>query len=162
MLSHFSCILLFVAPWTAAHQAPLSMGFSRQEYWNGSPCPPPGDIPHPGIEPMTPVSPALQVDSLPLSHPEAPKNGHALEQIPVLLRLWLREACGKHGLYVNTSVNPEEQHWGHQSVILPAEGNLSAAFSWPQMSTCYKWGHKVGRQWSEDKVLCIQSSKFIR
>ena len=78
---------------------------------------------------MTPTSPALQVDSLLLSHPEAPKNGHALEQIPVLLRLWLREACGKHGLYVNTSVNPEEQHWGHQSVILPAEGNLSAAFS---------------------------------
>ena len=56
---------------------------------------------------MTPASPALQVDSLPLSHPEAPKNGHALEQIPVLLRLWLREACGKHGLYVNTSMNPE-------------------------------------------------------
>ena len=128
VLSHFSCILLFVAPWAAAHQAPLSMRFSRQEYWSGSPCPPPGDIPDLGIKPMTPASPALQVDSLPLNHPEVPKNGHALEQILVLLRLWLRVACGKLGLYVNTSMNPE-QHWGHQSVMLPAEGNLRPAFS---------------------------------
>ena len=47
------------------HQAPLSMGFSRQEYWSGLPCPPPGDLPNPGIKP---ASPALNVDSLPLSH----------------------------------------------------------------------------------------------
>ena len=42
-----------------AHQAPLSMGFSRQEYWSGLLCPPPGDLPNSGIEPMSPVSPAL-------------------------------------------------------------------------------------------------------
>ena len=40
MLSHFSCVLLFVTLWTAVHQACLSMGFSRQEYWSGLPCPP--------------------------------------------------------------------------------------------------------------------------
>ena len=44
---------------------PLSMGFSRQEYWSELPCPPPGDLPHSGIEPTLPVSPALQADSLP-------------------------------------------------------------------------------------------------
>ena len=43
-----------------AHQAPLSMGFSRQEYWSGWPCPPPEDLPDPGIEPTYPASPALQ------------------------------------------------------------------------------------------------------
>jgi len=43
-----------------AHQAPLSMGFSRQEYWSALPCPPPGDIPYPGIEPMSFMSPALR------------------------------------------------------------------------------------------------------
>ena len=48
-----------VTPWTAVSQAPLSMGFSRQEYWGGLPCPPPGDLPDPGIEPVFPVSPAL-------------------------------------------------------------------------------------------------------
>ena len=45
--------------WTAAHQAPLSMGFSRQEYWSGLPFPPPGDLPHPGIEHTSLMSPAL-------------------------------------------------------------------------------------------------------
>ena len=50
-------------PWTVAHQAPLPMGFSRQEYWRGLPCLPPGDLPNPGIEPG---SPALQADSLPI------------------------------------------------------------------------------------------------
>ena len=54
-----SCVQLFVTPWTAAHQSPLSMEFSRQKYWNGLPFPPPGDLPHPGIEPASLASPAL-------------------------------------------------------------------------------------------------------
>ena len=56
-----SCPTL-ATPWTVARQAPLSMGFSRQEYWSGLPFPSPGDLPDPGIEPR---SPALQADSLP-------------------------------------------------------------------------------------------------
>ena len=51
MLSRFSRVRLSATLWTVAHQAPLSMGFSRQEYWSGLPCPPPGDLPDPGIEP---------------------------------------------------------------------------------------------------------------
>ena len=47
------CVHLFVTPWTAARQVPLSMGFSRQEHWSGLPCPPPGDLPDPGIEPTS-------------------------------------------------------------------------------------------------------------
>ena len=58
----------FATSWTVALQAPLSMGFSRQEYWSGLPFPPPGDLPGPGMEPASPMSPALQADSLPLSH----------------------------------------------------------------------------------------------
>ena len=50
MLSHFSRVRLFVTPWVVAHQASLSMGFSRQEYWSGLPCPSPGDLPNPGIQ----------------------------------------------------------------------------------------------------------------
>ena len=48
--SCFSCIHLFVTPWAVAHQAPLSMGFPRQEYWSGLPFPSPGDVPDPGIK----------------------------------------------------------------------------------------------------------------
>ena len=59
----------FVTLWTTACQAPLSMEFSRQEYWSGLPCPPPGDFSNPGIKP---AAPALQVDSLPLSHQGSP------------------------------------------------------------------------------------------
>ena len=54
VLSHFSHVQLFVTLWTAAHQAPLSMGFSRREYWSGLPCLSPGDLPDPGIEAAPP------------------------------------------------------------------------------------------------------------
>ena len=63
-----SLVQLFAVSWTVILQAPLSMGFSRQEYWSGLPWPPPRDLPDPGIEHKSPVSPALQADSLPLSH----------------------------------------------------------------------------------------------
>ena len=59
MLSCFSPFQLCVTWWTAACQAPLSMGFSRQAYWSGLPCPPPGDLPDPGIGPASLTSPAL-------------------------------------------------------------------------------------------------------
>ena len=64
-----SQVQIFATPWTVAHQAPLSMGFSRQEYWNGLPFPSPANLPDPGIEPR---SPALQVDSLPSEPPRKP------------------------------------------------------------------------------------------
>ena len=59
VLCHFSHVRLFVTPWTVAPQAPLSKGFSRQEYWSGLPFPPSEDLPDPGMEP---VSPAQQAD----------------------------------------------------------------------------------------------------
>ena len=72
----FSCSVVsdsFTTPWTIAHLAPLSMGFSRQEYGNGLPYPPPGDLHNPGIEPMSLISPVLAlVGSLPLTQPGKP------------------------------------------------------------------------------------------
>ena len=66
-------VRLLTAPPAAAHQAPLSMAFTRQEYWSGQPFPPPGDPPDPGIEPASPVAPALQVDFFNLlSHQGSP------------------------------------------------------------------------------------------
>ena len=64
---------LSVTPWTVARQAPLSMGFPRQEYWSRLPLTPPGDLPNPGIEPRSLASSALQADSLPLSHQGNPQ-----------------------------------------------------------------------------------------
>ena len=67
-------------PWTVAYQAPLSMEFSRQEYWSGLPFPSPGDLPNPGIEPG---SPALQADALPsepTGKPKLQKHVNGLKQ----------------------------------------------------------------------------------
>ena len=59
MLSHFSCVQLFATPWTVASQAPLFVGFSKQENWSGLLNPPLGDLPNPGIKPVSLMSPAL-------------------------------------------------------------------------------------------------------
>ena len=74
VISFFSHVWLFVTLRTVAHQAPLSMGFSRQEYESGLPCPTPADLPNPGVEPR---SSALQADSLLLSH-----QARLLSQLP--------------------------------------------------------------------------------
>ena len=59
VLSCFSCVQLFATLWTVAHQALLSLGFPRQEYWSGLSCPSPGDLSDPRIKPLSPASPAL-------------------------------------------------------------------------------------------------------
>ena len=73
-MKSLSCVQLFVTPWTVAHKAPPSMGFSRQEYWSGLPFPSP-DLPDPRIEPRSPI---LQAVALPSERPGKPD--HAKEQ----------------------------------------------------------------------------------
>ena len=75
-LSH---VRLFATPWTVAHQAPTSTGFSRQEYWSGLPFPSPRDLPNTGIKPR---SPALGADSLPAEPQGKPKNTGVGSPIP--------------------------------------------------------------------------------
>ena len=83
VLVALSCPNLCAAPWTVAHQAPLSMGFSRQEYWSGLPFPSPGDLPDPGIKPRFP---ALEADSLLSELPGKPTEaGHKLKRQSSLL-----------------------------------------------------------------------------
>ena len=76
LLSHFSHIQLFETLWNVAPQALLSVGFSRQEYWSGLPCPAPGYLPDPGVEPASLMFPALQADSLPSEPPGKPLLFH--------------------------------------------------------------------------------------
>ena len=86
-----SCVLLFSTPWTVALQAPLSMGFRRQEYWSVLPFLSLGDLPNPGIEPR---SPALQADALPSEPPGAPNDVSILIN-PVCYALSTRFIEGK-------------------------------------------------------------------
>ena len=79
MQSHFSRVQFFAALWTVAYQAPLSMGFSRQEYWSGLSCPPPGGLPDPGIKPMSLMSLALADGFFTISAPwESPTQPYYL------------------------------------------------------------------------------------
>ena len=78
MLSH---VQLFEIPWSVACQAPLSMEFSRQEYWSGYPFPSPGNLPDPGMEPQ---SPAFWADSLSSEPPGKPKSSHIPNNIKPL------------------------------------------------------------------------------
>ena len=73
-----SCVQLFGAPWTVAHQAPLPRRFSRQDCWSGLPFPPPRDLPNPGMEPWCPASPALACGFFTTTPPEKPQNKQKL------------------------------------------------------------------------------------
>ena len=96
-LSH---VWLFVTLWTIAHQGPLSMGFTRQEYWSGLPFPSPGDLPDSGIEPQ---SPSLQTDSLPS---EPPGNPVLLIRVPDYSLLYTSPWLGRF----LCSVSPQLMH----------------------------------------------------
>ena len=78
-MKSLSRVRLFATPWTVAYKAPLSMEFSRQEYWSGLPFPSPGDLPDPRIEPG---SPALQADALPSESPGKSGILIALKPLP--------------------------------------------------------------------------------
>ena len=97
-----NCVSVFVTPWTVAHQVLLSMGFPRQEYWSGSQCPPPGDLPDPGIELTSPVTWHRQI-LYPLSHWRSPrqaeKNG----------KQW-KNKCGVLWLLVGNEWSDVPQH----------------------------------------------------
>ena len=93
MLCHFSSVWLFATLWMVAHHTSLSVGFSRQEYWHGLPCPSPGGLPVLGIEPRSPTAHALQADSLGLSHQGSPKL-----DIRPLHKLSVDLGCGLTGV----------------------------------------------------------------
>ena len=100
--------------WTVARQAPLSTGFSRQEYWSGLPCPPPGDFSNPGIEP---VSPALQVDSLPLNHQGSQEiDPHKYNQLIFDKEASKEIQCRKDSLFNNDTVTIRHPYAKQKSI----------------------------------------------
>ena len=113
VLSCYSHVQLFVILWSVTHHAPLSMGFSRQEYWNGFPCPRLGDLPDPGIEPESLMSPTLAVRFLPLRPPEKPLNKFLLSTQVVLVVKSLLAKAGDFrdaGLIPGSGRSPGEEN----------------------------------------------------
>ena len=128
-LSH---VWLFATPWTVACQAPLSMGFSKQDYWGGLPCPPPGDLPDPGIELR---SPASQAGSSPSEPPETPgpqsREGVGKKSLPIS-----PTSCGKtrsqlvRMLTVAPSSRVSSWGWEHMEEIQLGSAGAAAAWCW--------------------------------
>ena len=112
VISRFSCVWLFATPWTVAHQAPLSIGFSRQEYWTGLPCPPPGDLPNPGIQPKSLVSPALAGEFFTTS---PTWQAHILSSKGLTHSLYLHSILGHHLFIFNPALVPELQPLLHST-----------------------------------------------
>ena len=135
-----------VIPWTIPCQAPLSMGFPGQEYYSGLPCPPPGDLLYPGMEPGSPVAPAIVGDSLKLNH-----LGSSHETIFTLMMseaLWYCLIYCIHFLYM---VIMPQQNWSHQPLLGP---NLLCINYWVRfihiiskdgLSSCF-WVRIVGNR----------------
>ena len=120
-----------------ACQAPLSMEFSRQEYWSGLPFPSPGDLPNPGIEPSSLVSPALQVDSLPLVPPGKPPEWliNCTLKFPHLVlsqwlwwkKPWLKEKQSSFPFCMLSCVKPLETPWN-----IASQTPLTTEFYWQE------------------------------
>ena len=147
MLSHFSHVWFFATLWTIACQAPLSMGFSRQEYWSGLPCPTPGDLPDPRIEPSLLCLLHWQVGSLILAPSwVSVQFSHSV----VSNSLWphelehARPPCPSPTPGVHPNSCPLSQ-WCHPAIsssVIPFSSchrSLPASGSFP-MSQLFAWG----------------------
>ena len=111
MLSRFSCVQLFATLWTVACQAPLPMGFSRQDYWSALPCPPPGQLPNPGIEPTSLRSPAL-VTGFFITKPSAAAAAAAAKSLQSCPTLSNPMDCSPPGSSVHGILQARVLEWG--------------------------------------------------
>ena len=134
VLSRFSRVRLCASLWTGACQVPLSMGLARQEYCNRLPCPLPGDLPHPGVEPVSPASPALQVDSLPLSHRAFP--GGASGKEPTC-------QCRRSGFHPWVRKIPWRRKWLPIPVFSPRESHGQRSLAGYSPWSCKRARHDL-------------------
>ena len=120
MFSHLSCVQLFATPWTVAHQVPLSMEFSRQEHWSGLPSTSPGDLPDPGIKP---VSLALAGEFLTIVPPGKP-NTYLLLSCFSRVRLCATPETAAHQALPSLGFSRQE-YW--HALPFPSPGSLPHA-----------------------------------
>ena len=136
MLGAQSCPTL-CDPWTVAHQAPLSMGFPRQQYWSGLPFPSPGQLSNPGIKPR---SPALQADSLPSEPP-----GQPISFCRWFIHLWLCWVfTAAHGLFVAVC---RSSLVAVSSLPLRSTGSRACRLQELQLE-CSQWGFSSCDTWA--------------
>ena len=155
VFSRFSCVQLFATPWTVPCQAPLSIGFFRQECWSGLPCPPPGYLLDPGIKLKSPVTAALQVNSLPAEPSGKPWLESSI-QLSSCLTLLDPMDCSTPGLPVHHQLLELAQthvHWVSDAIQLshPLSSPSPPTFNLSQHQGLFQWLsslHQVAKYWS--------------
>ena len=147
MLSHISQVQLYETLWTGAPWAPLSMGFSRQEYWSKLPCPPPRDFPHPGIEPTSLMSPALASRLFPTGKPIIKCISASNTET---LSLWVKP---QWGTTVGKTTMPQ------CSRVIPLDPQHTK-FKNPQVFSSYTYVHKKKKKERKKDVLVVWVFKF--
>ena len=174
MLSHFSCVWLFVTLSTIACQASMSMKFSRQEYWSELPWPPPGDLPNPGTEPVSPVAPALQVDSLLLSHQGRPymtfSSVQSLSRVRLFVTPWTAAHQASLSVTSSWSLTQTHVHWVSDDIqpSNPLSSPSLPAFNLSQHQGLFQWvssSHEVAKvsefQLQHQSLQWIFSTDFL-
>ena len=166
VLSHISHVLLFVTPWTVVHQVTLSMGFSGQEYWSGSPCPPLGYFPHPKIKPMSPAFTALQADYLPTEPPRKPLSSNCC-CCSVIMSNSLQYHALQHGRLTCASLTPGVcsnscplSQWWYPTVSSSVTSFSSCPQSFPASGSFPMSWFSVPITLSYSYIICI--SKFCQ
>ena len=177
-------IRLFATPWTSVSQAPLSMGLSWQEYWRGLPCPPPWDLPHPGIKPASLVSPALAGRFFTAEPPQFSQFSRSVvsDSLQPHELQHTRPPCPSPTPRVHSDSSPSSQ-WCHLAIsssVVPFSSypqSLLASESFP-MSQLFAWGGqstgvsalasvlpKKSQGWSPSEWtawICLQSKGLSR
>ena len=148
-------IIILATLWTVARQTPLSMGFSRQEYWSGSPFPSPGDLPRSGIKPR---SPALQTDSLP-SEPPGTSLLRGLDELIHMTHLESFQLHRKHSANVshNYFFNVEKklslsEHPSGSGIVLSTLHHALILIVTQQGTNCYAYFYWVKRLNSSSRI----------
>ena len=144
VLSCFSHVQLFEALWTVAHQAPLSMGFFRQQYWNGLHCPPPEDLPDPGIRPASLMSPASEFFTTSVQSVQFSSVAQACPTLWPHESQHARPSClsPTPGVYSNSCPSSRWWHPAISSSVVPFTScpqTLPASGAFP-MSQLFAWG----------------------
>ena len=139
-------------PWTVAHQAPLSTGFSRQEYWSGLPCPSPGNLPDPGIEPASFTSPALAEGSLPLAPHGKPSRSPAHPKKFAFFFVLFQKIRGKESYIIDLWFFLEHLH----------SSKISTSLFLGELDICFSKDRLQSAESSRSQLKCTHLLSFIK
>ena len=153
VLSHSVMSDSFATPQTVAHQPPLSMGFSRQEYWSGLPCPPPGDLPNPGIKCKSPI---LEADSL---SSEPPGKSYMLYTHTQINTIYWAIKKARESILSNSGAGEDSWESLGQQGDQTNQPSRRSTLNIHWKDWCWSWNSNTIATWCEKRPRCWERLK---